>query len=254
MFSTQRTPQWHTDRRGKVTASVCGTIIGVNKHQSAESMWKEQVGINKPFKGNFFTEYGTNNEPNALNEYSIQTGNHVEEVGFVVHPRYKWLGGSPDGLVHSDGVVEFKCPWPKAKNMYTTDTLPLHYFVQCQVLMEVTNRAWCDLFVWTPDESRRWRFNRDPCFFALICPVLASYHAKITLRDPTGDAPPTLDTVSKKMQHAFVHKVLLDCLVAPNHETTRLFSEKEGGTWKTTDKGDSKRCKLSASPSQQEQP
>ena len=29
-FSQQRTPEWHTQRSGKVTASVCGTIVGVN--------------------------------------------------------------------------------------------------------------------------------------------------------------------------------------------------------------------------------
>lgn len=195
MFASQRTPEWLKERRGKVTASVAGTIIGVNKHSTAKNLWEEMTGIKEPFCGNYFTWYGTKNEPNALNEYMIQSMHHVQPAGFVQHKHYAWLGGSPDGLVDGDGVVEFKCPNPKAKSMYTDTTIPLHYYVQCQVLMEVTNRMWCDLFVWTPEENRTWRFSRDQQFFDDICPTLAVFHANVHNRQEPCDIPASFDIV-----------------------------------------------------------
>ena len=188
------------------------------------------VGSSFNFEGNIFTEYGTKNEANALNEYCIQSGNHVEETGFHKHMRYKWLGGSPDGLIRNDGVVEFKCPWPKSKRLHDTDTMPLQYFVQCQVLMEVTNRSWCDLFIWHPEENRRWRFLRDQGFFDVIVPTLAQFHANMTL----GQAPMILDKHTRHMQQVFVKKAMMES--AYNMHTTtpaQLFSEVHDVTkWK----------------------
>jgi putative phage-type endonuclease len=186
MYSMQSTHEWHRERKGKVTASVAGTIIGVNKYQKATELWKEMTGQKKPFTGNYFTQYGTRNEPNALNAYVHQTLNNVESVGFVQHKCHDWMGGSPDGLVDQDGLVEFKCPNPRSKSMYTDDTIPLHYFVQCQLLMEVTDRQWCDLFVWTLEENRVWRFKRDVDFFDYICPMLAHFHGNVA----NGTTPP----------------------------------------------------------------
>jgi putative phage-type endonuclease len=238
MFAQQRTPQWHQERRGKVTASVCGSILGVNKHQSHTQLWKQLTGNSEPFTGNMFTEYGTLNEPNALNEYCVQTGNRVEETGFIVHPRYKWLGGSPDGLVRSDGVVEFKCPWYKTKKMYTTDTIPLQYFVQCQVLMEITDRSWCDLFVWHPEENRRWRFNRDKPFFNMICSSLAQFHAHMV----TNTETPSLTTIEAKDRTQFVKNAMRESLVSLDLPSKRIFSEVDTSAWSPSTKQRSTPC------------
>ena len=143
------------------------------------------------------------------------------------HQRHSWLGGSPDGLVRSDGVVEFKCPWPKAKQMWTTDTIPLQYFVQCQVLMEVTQRGWCDLFAWTPSENRRWRFRRDKSFFNMICPALAQFHACMAAQTE----PPPRPVNATKAQEAFVRRGLRECLMEPKQPLTTVFSEVDTTTW-----------------------
>ena len=221
-FSQQRTPEWHTQRSGKVTASVCGTIIGVNKHQPPHALWEQLTGRNPPFGGNYFTWWGTKNEPNALNEYMQQTLHSVEEVGFRVHQHYLWLGGSPDGLVGSDGVVEFKCP--STKIMYEDNTIPLHYYVQCQVLMEVTDRSWCDLFVWTRAETRRWHLTRDTEFFASICPILAAFHAKMA----TDLCPQPINIDTNKLTRASLEQHIVPCV---QMEESPFSKHPSSGQW-----------------------
>ena len=178
MFVTQRTPEWHKQRRGKLTASVAGAAIGVCSYQTPLQCMEQVVG-DKPFNGNIFTEWGTKNEPNASVEYSIMSGNSVQPADFCVHPVLNWLGGSPDGFVDSEGLVEFKCPWKRKKKPLPDDLcdIPLQYFVQCQVLMEVTNKNWCDLFFWTPEEHRVWRFTRSRDMFENLLPSFTNYYA-----------------------------------------------------------------------------
>ena len=45
--------------------------------------------------------------------------------------------------------------------------------------MEVTNRKWCDLIAWRPEEQRVWRFERDTQFMQSILPALANFHAMV---------------------------------------------------------------------------
>jgi putative phage-type endonuclease len=221
MLALQRTPEWHKERRGKITASVCGTILGVNKNQTPHVLWEQLVGVKPAFKGNYFTWWGTKNEPNALNEYMHQTMADVVEVGFVQHRNYGWLGGSPDGLVGDDGVVEFKCPRAK---MYTDDTIPLQYYVQCQVLLEVTDRTWCDLFVWKPDECCVWRFGRDTAFFEAICSTLAIFHAHMSR--PEHPPPPTpITTMAMREFTTISMKEHMQCV--PDMHTHSPFSKRK---------------------------
>ena len=44
MFAVQRTPEWHKERRGKVTASVAGAAIGVNPYQTPKALFAQLTG------------------------------------------------------------------------------------------------------------------------------------------------------------------------------------------------------------------
>ena len=182
MFALQRTPEWHKERRGKLTASVAGAAIGVNPYQTPLALYKQLTGLVE-FSGNFMTQYGTNNEPNGLLEYSIMSRAEVFPTGFHMHRTLPWLGGSPDGLVGDKGLVEVKCPFGNKKPMWEDYTIPLQYFVQVQVLMEVTDREWCDLIAWRPNEQRVWRFERYRDFMQSILPAMANFHAAISMEE-----------------------------------------------------------------------
>jgi hypothetical protein len=69
------------------------------------------------------TEWGEENEGQALQLYSQRTGNIVKPIGFVTFEDY--AGGSPDGQVEVDvwkgweglGINEVKCPYDPANHV-----------------------------------------------------------------------------------------------------------------------------------------
>ena len=152
----QRTPEWHAARRGRVTASMVGAILGHSPHMNRDDAMRRMVrdwhGAEPEFTGNVATEHGTFHEAGALAEYQMETGNAVEAVGFVT--RDEWAGCSPDGLIGLVGGVEIKCPFGKRKmkkgEMFKTLEEQPHYYDQVQFSLWVCERAWWDFFQWSP--------------------------------------------------------------------------------------------------------
>lgn len=70
----------------------------------------------------------------------------VEQMGFITNDRWGFtIGGSPDGLVGDDGLIECK----SRRQKYQIETLaalamPDDYWIQVQTLLLVSERAWCD--------------------------------------------------------------------------------------------------------------
>jgi len=152
----QRTPEWFLARRGKITASNAGAILGLNKHRSADdvmrSMVREHFGLESEFKGNIATDYGTRNESNAIEEFEIENLVSVQECGFFSNN--DWLGGSPDGLIGDNAIVEVKCPFGRRNDKDTSKFLTIeeqpHYFAQIQICLAVTKREMCHFIQWCP--------------------------------------------------------------------------------------------------------
>ena len=113
----QRSEEWFEARKGRVTASMVGAILGVSPNLSRAGamrrMVREREGAPAEFTGNIATDYGEANEEGAVAEYYLETGNRVDKVGFVT--KEDWAGCSPDGLIGSDGGLEAKCPFGKRK-------------------------------------------------------------------------------------------------------------------------------------------
>lgn len=154
----QRSKEWFEARRGRVTGSIVGGLLGLAPYMSKEDAFRALVrschGLPDEFKGNIATEYGTANEGLARSAYEMETGQNVQGVGFV--PFENWAGASPDGLVGDDGMLEIKCPFGKRKDnppeFSSIDEQP-HYYAQMQFQMFCTGRAWCDFFQWSPHGS-----------------------------------------------------------------------------------------------------
>jgi predicted phage-related endonuclease len=96
-------------------------------------------------------EWGTEQEPHARAAYSARTGELVEEVGFIQHPRLEHAGASPDGLVNDEGLVEFKCPATSTHlDTLLAGEVPTKYIPQIQFQMACTGRKWCDFVSYDP--------------------------------------------------------------------------------------------------------
>lgn len=82
---------------------------------------------------------GTRYEPIVRELCGIRNGCHIEEVGQRFHSTLKFLTASPDGIIRSPSLrlVEFKVH----KKLDTT--IPLKFWIQMQVQMEVWNIDSC---------------------------------------------------------------------------------------------------------------
>jgi len=100
----------------------------------------------------FWIAWGIEHEPNAKHAYTLQTGREIQDVGFILPDGTDAYGGSPDGLVGDDGLIEIKCPKPETVIAYRdAGVLPIKYRPQVQGLLLISGRAWCDFYAFHPE-------------------------------------------------------------------------------------------------------
>lgn len=149
----QRTDEWYSCRLGKFTAS--SALVIANRGKGLETLALEKAieritGRKKESQINEFMQHGIDFEDEARNIYELETGNKVDQVGFVVDN--DWVGVSPDGLIGNEGLIEIKCPSNKVYGEYLiTKEIKKEYYYQMQMQLLVTNRIWNDYTVYNPE-------------------------------------------------------------------------------------------------------
>jgi len=144
----QRTEAWHAKRSEMITASE---VYGVFGSESARrEVMMRKLEPKPPGEGNAVPAllWGTRFEPVAKKIYEERTKCTITDVSCVQHPRYTFLGASPDGLIvpNSDDpkrygrLVEFKCPISRAMKA----EIPPGYIHQMQMQMECTGIDECE--------------------------------------------------------------------------------------------------------------
>ena len=173
-FSThaQGSEAWLQERRGVVTGSrfkdARDKLKGGRPSKAciayAMDLARERVGGIAPTKfQNAAMRTGTEQEPFARAMYEARTGYMVDEAGFF-KTEDCLFGGSVDGLIDDDGVLEIK-------TMVSSDTLFTAmaggdisaYLDQCLGYLWLLCRQWVDLVLWCPDLDHMviHRIDRD---------------------------------------------------------------------------------------------
>lgn len=158
--SDQGSTSWLQDRAGHATASCFCDILALGKTGKplkARDDYLMRLVVERitgePVESasSFAMAWGTDAEPYARGEYEIMTGNTVREVGFVKHPKHLWVGASSDGLVGSNGGVEFKCPYNSAVHLQTwSEGMPEGHTAQVQGQMWILGLDWTDYVSYDP--------------------------------------------------------------------------------------------------------
>lgn len=154
----QRSPEWHQARIGVPSGSKFGDVMakgsGATRANYLAAIALEQVtGVREEVKVTFAMEQGVERESSARAAYELHTDELVQEIGFCLHDTLK-CGVSPDGLVGTDGMTEYKCPQPKTHLEYMrleANKCPSIYKWQVQGQLWIAEREWCDFVSFNPD-------------------------------------------------------------------------------------------------------
>lgn len=161
MIVEQRSSEWFDLRKGKITSSEIHKILGRDPlTDTARTYLLEKVsevygGVVEPATGAAL-EWGTELEPLAIQVYEERTGVVVEKASFV--PFSDHYGGSPDGLLLPEGIIEVKCPHRSVNHFKHglidspekfKKTAP-NYYYQCISNMICTKTKWCDFISFDP--------------------------------------------------------------------------------------------------------
>ena len=180
----QRTDEWLQARVGKVTASQMKHVLaktqkGLPTAARTTYLWQQVIerltGQPAPVAKTMAMQWGTDQEPAALQAYNEAHLVSIETVGFVQHPTLA-VGCSPDGLVTEDmaatGLVEIKCPSTSAVHLEPwLSGMPEEHMAQVQGQMWITGREWCDFVSFDPRmpadlQLYVQRVQRNPEFIA----------------------------------------------------------------------------------------
>ena len=164
----QRTPEWYKFRWNLITASNAwkafesqSTInqLIYEKCQPLKDFSIENdeevkmVNINTPL------HWGQKYEPLSVLIYEHMYGSKVEDFGCIQHPKYSFIGASPDGIIIESktgrygGMLEIK----NIVNREINGIPKKEYWVQMQLQMEVCDLDECDFletkFIEYPDHT-----------------------------------------------------------------------------------------------------
>lgn len=112
--NSQKSLEWIAERLGKFTASEISKLMAGIETKTVQTYILEKVaevltGESAEPAGGLAIMWGVTNEPLARDWFKKLTTHRVEECGFI--PFGEDAGGSPDGLVNDDAILEIKCPF-----------------------------------------------------------------------------------------------------------------------------------------------
>lgn len=159
----QRDKEWYALRCGMITASKYPLLVkldgtmkdGETAYSYIMQLLAERLGYDDGEPDGAMTtramEHGVMYEPVAIESYERAVFNKVDRIPFVKHPTLN-TGGSPDGLVGDDGIVEVKCPYQVVNHIRTMvrNEVPNDYKAQIQGYLWLTDREYCDYISYNP--------------------------------------------------------------------------------------------------------
>ena len=165
--------KWLNDRLGNFSSSECYKLLVSSKTKDKlfgdtamtyiyEKVAEMLTGECEPQAKSASLDWGINHEREAFDAYIEKTGRTNVHIFGTENPVFFPLkdfpaGGSPDGLIENERVIEVKCPYTSKVHVenciMTLEEFKKErkeYYVQCQINMIVTNTLKCDFCSYDP--------------------------------------------------------------------------------------------------------
>ena len=142
----QGSEEWWEAKLGVVSASHFSEVLNKKtgrKRYMRKVAAERLTGLREESYKNDVMEAGSETEAEARRYYETVNDCEVKQVGFVM--RDEWVGGSPDGLISKDGLLEIKAPLSSTHiETILSGKMPTIHIPQVQGLLWVTERKYCD--------------------------------------------------------------------------------------------------------------
>ena len=185
----QGTPEWHSIRRGIVTASIAGKLItptgkvanNDTVRQLAFSLAAERItGRTEEGPSTFHLDRGHTEEVFARELYA-KNYDSVEQCGFIDSDELGFrVGYSPDGVT-KDGLIEIKSRMQKFQiQTICSGEVPDEYMAQLQFGLLVSDRPYIDFIQYSNGmELFVKRVIQNPAFFSVLIESVTLFEDRV---------------------------------------------------------------------------
>ncbi len=121
----------------------------------------ERIGVERPEVFAYALSWGNDHEEDAAQMYMEVTGRFIAPTDPILHPELDFVGGTPDGLIGEDSIIEIKCPYNPANHLMnlTENGQLAQYMAQIQGYLWITGRQFCDFVSYDPRFPRELRLH-----------------------------------------------------------------------------------------------
>lgn len=149
---TQRTKEWYESRYHMMTASNISKALGSDAqrnsliYEKCKPLVTHEVGGGGSVNTETSMHWGVKYEPVTKIIYEAMYCTQVTEFGCIPHPKYPFIGASPDGIV-TDPDHERYGHMVEIKNIVNREITGIpkeEYWIQMQIQMETCDLDYCD--------------------------------------------------------------------------------------------------------------
>ena len=138
---------------------------GKTAHSYAQEIVQIMIGVQIPDFTSQAMLDGIEREPMAVEAYEREKLVDVKARDpqvRIVHPKYNYISGEPDGLVGDEGLIEVKSPNEANhfKNLLNGEQIT-QYRYQIQGYMWLSDRQWCDFCSFNPNYPKKYQISID---------------------------------------------------------------------------------------------
>ena len=188
MSAEQGTEAWRAERAGKISASRFSDVMGTKPARvkyARELVFERLAQQPKHEINSKAIAWGTDIEDFGVEAFELRTGLIASRCGFITHPRYPFIGASPDRLTSDGGGLECKSPHDEAVQIATwLDGMPAEHMAQVQGGMFVTGRPHWWYCSYDPRQAERLRLYveripRDDIYIARLAGSLRQFETEV---------------------------------------------------------------------------